>query len=299
MSFETEAAEYRKLVDENIIGLIPEVDKKSNTLFEAMKYTLKGGGKRLRSILLLTTCDLVGGDEMQALPYACAVEYIHNYSLIHDDLPAIDNDDLRRGKASTHVVFGEAMAILAGDGLLNSAFEVMLRDMNFYFDKPDLLKRRIKAANEIAKCAGVRSMIAGQVADIEAEDKAVSPELLDYIHINKTAALIQASVLAGAYLGGANAETIENLSIYGENLGLAFQIADDILDVTGDESELGKHVGKDIAAKKATYPALHGLENSHERLNELTEIAAGAAERVGLNAEVLVEHARALAKRKK
>ena len=201
---------------------------------------MRAGGKRLRPVLLLAACEFAGGDINRALPYACAIEYIHTYSLIHDDMPEMDNDDLRRGMPTNHKMFGNAMALLAGDGLLSTAFEVMHKDELLYFDDSAKLKRRIRATYEISKYCGCRGMVAGQVADIEAEGKQCSKEMLDYIHINKTAALIMAAVRAGAHLGGADDQMMEALTLYAENLGLAFQIVDDILDVVGDEATLGK-----------------------------------------------------------
>ncbi|MDR2162345.1 MAG: polyprenyl synthetase family protein [Clostridiales Family XIII bacterium] len=285
------------LVNENIGGLLPEVDVNSASLAESMRYSLNAGGKRVRPVLLLAACELAGGDTMEAIPYACAVEYIHTYSLIHDDLPAMDDDDMRRGMPTNHKVYGEAAAILAGDGLLSSAFEVMYTDMLMYFDRPAMLKRRARAAYEICKASGPRGMIAGQVADIEAENKGVSPELLEYIQVNKTAALIRASVLAGGYIGGADAELIDSLSVYGENLGLAFQIADDILDVTGDEYELGKAIGGDERQRKATYPSIHGMEESRAKLSALTRKAIEGISSYDRNSDFFTEIARGLAGR--
>ena len=250
---------YKSIVEEHLLDFIPEIDHKSITIYESMKYSLTAGGKRLRPVLLLAACEFAGGDINNAIPYACAIEYIHTYSLIHDDMPEMDNDDLRRGVPTNHKVFGEAMALLAGDGLLSTAFEVMHRDELLYLDEDIRLKRRIRAAYEISKYAGCRGMVAGQVADIEAEGKQCSREMLDYIHINKTAALIMASVRAGAQLGGADDKMLESLTNYAENLGLAFQIVDDILDVVGDEATLGKKTGVDLENNKSTYPALYGL----------------------------------------
>jgi geranylgeranyl diphosphate synthase type II len=293
--------EYRRLkylIDENLDGFLPDVDCKSETLGESIRYSLDAGGKRIRPVLLLAACELAGGDTKVALPYAAAIEFIHTYSLIHDDLPAMDNYDLRRGKPTNHKIYGDAVAILAGDGLLSSAFEVMSFDLLLYFDNPDELKRRIRALYEIAKGAGVRGMVGGQLADIEAEEKSVSASVLDYIHLNKTAALIRASVLAGAYIGGADTALIDRLSVYGENLGLAFQILDDILDVTSTEEVLGKNVGQDSELAKATYVSLHGTESSRVRLEELTNAAIHAispySER---NTEFFIDIARALSKR--
>ena len=292
--------EYRRhkyLVEEHLLDFLPDIDQKSILLYDSIRYSLKSEGKRIRPVLLLAACELAGGDPMAALPYACALEYIHNYSLIHDDLPAIDNDDLRRGWATNHTVFGEAMAILAGDGLLSAAFEAMNKDMLLYFDAPDALKQRVRAAYEISKGCGCRGMVAGQVTDIEAESKSVSPELLDYIHINKTAALIASGIIAGAYIGGADSDLIKRMEIYGENVGLAFQIVDDLLDVIGDEAEMGKHAGNDDAHSKATYPALHGIDASRRRLEELTDTAIGAMQPCEAKGEFFIEMARALAKR--
>lgn len=265
--------EYKEIVDKHILDFLPEVDHKSITLFESMKYSLTAGGKRLRPILLLASCEFCGGDLKAAIPYACAMEYIHTYSLIHDDLPAMDDDELRRGLPTNHVAFGEAMAILAGDGLLTSAFEAMNKDMLLYFDSPDMLKKRIRAIYEMSKGAGCRGMVAGQVADIESENKQCSKEMLDYIHLNKTAALIIAAVRAGAYLGGADEQQLRDLTGYSENLGLAFQVADDILDICGDEAKMGKKAGKDLEKNKATFPCLYGIDRCKQYLMELTENA--------------------------
>lgn len=269
---------YKDLVELHILDFLPEVDHKSITVYEAMKYSLSAGGKRLRPSLLLASCEFAGGDINNAIPYACAAEYIHTYSLIHDDLPAMDNDDIRRGLPTNHKVYGEATAILAGDGLLTSAFEAMNKDMLLYFDSDIQLKRRVKASYELAKGAGCRGMVAGQIADIEAENKQCSREMIDYININKTAALIVASIRAGAHLGGANEKMLRDLTDYAEFLGLAFQIKDDILDVTGVETDMGKKSGGDKNKNKSTYPGCYGLEASINRLKELTENAITALE---------------------
>ncbi|MGI6735844.1 MAG: polyprenyl synthetase family protein [Anaerovoracaceae bacterium] len=266
-------AEYAEIIEEHLSDFLPDIDHKSITVYESMKYSLTAGGKRLRPCLLLAACEFCGGDIKSALPYACAIEYIHTYSLIHDDLPCMDNDELRRGQPTNHIVYGEAIATLAGDGLLNSAFEAMSRDMLLYFDDQEALNRRVSACYEIAKGAGCGGMLAGQVADIENEGRSCSGEMLDYIHLNKTGALIQAAVRAGAQLGGADAETMDHLTDYAENLGLAFQITDDLLDIEGDEAVMGKKAGVDAAHDKATYPALYGLEASRRRLDELTDCA--------------------------
>ncbi|MBQ0079594.1 MAG: polyprenyl synthetase family protein [Eubacterium sp.] len=279
------------------MDLVPDVDHKSITLYEAMKYSVMAGGKRLRPVLLLAACDFCGGKVEEAIPYACAIEYIHTYSLIHDDLPCMDDDDLRRGMPTNHKVYGEATATLAGDGLLNTSFEIMYSDMMYYFDNPDELKRRVRAAYEIAKGAGIRGMIAGQIADMEAENQQCSPEMLDFIHLNKTTALIVAAVRAGAMLGGADRDTLKKLTSYAENLGLAFQICDDILDVEGEAALLGKNTGMDLERGKATYPSMHGLEESKARLEELTNNAIEAISEYYDNAEVFAKLAKDLAVR--
>lgn len=289
--------DYKELIEQHLMDFIPEVDHKSITLYEAMKYSLTAGGKRIRPVLLLAACDFCGGNVEEALPYACALEYIHTYSLIHDDLPCMDDDDLRRGLPTNHVVYGEAMAVLAGDGLQSAAFEAMNRDMILYFDNADALKKRVKASYEISKGAGCRGIVAGQVADMEAMDKSSSKEMLDYIHLSKTAALIVAAVRAGAYLGNPDSETLENLTTFAESLGLAFQIRDDILDVEGQEEEMGKKAGMDYINKKATYPTLHGIEASRKRLQELTDTAIDALLQYYDNAEVFTKLANQLAVR--
>ncbi|NLD20340.1 MAG: polyprenyl synthetase family protein [Clostridiales bacterium] len=291
--------EYKEIIEEHLMDFIPDVDHKSITLYDAMRYSLLTGGKRIRPVLLLAACDFCCGKIEEALPYACAIEYIHNYSLIHDDLPCMDNDDLRRGQPTNHKVFGEAMATLAGDGLQSAAFETMNKDMFLYFDDPTGLKKRINASYEISKGAGCRGMVAGQVADMEAEDKNCSGEMLDYIHITKTAALIVAAVRAGAHLGGADDDLLSKLTIYAENLGLAFQICDDILDVEGKEEEMGKRSGMDDINKKATYPAIYGIDKSKERLNQLTDKAIDALSEFYDNAEVFTKLAKELAVRGK
>lgn len=291
--------EYKALIDEHLMDFIPNIDNKSISLYESMKYSLTAGGKRVRPVLLLAACEFAGGNVKEAVPYACAVEYIHTYSLIHDDLPAMDNDDLRRGLPTNHKVYGEALAMLAGDGLLNCAFEAITKDMLLYLDSPDKIKKRIKAANEIAKGAGCRGMIAGQVSDIEAENAPASNELLEYIHLNKTGALFTAAIKAGLYLGNGTPEMINDFTKYGENLGLAFQIADDILDVVGTTEELGKEAGSDEKQHKNTYISINGLEAAQKRLEELTSNALSSIEYYYDNAEFFNNLVMDLAKRTK
>ncbi|MBR1990137.1 MAG: polyprenyl synthetase family protein [Firmicutes bacterium] len=291
--------DYKKIIDEHLLDFIPNIDNKSITLYESMKYSLVAGGKRLRPVLLLAACDFAGGDIYEAVPYACAMEYIHTYSLIHDDLPAMDNDDLRRGLPTNHKVYGEAMAILAGDGLLTTAFEAIYKDMMLYFDEPDKMVKRVKAANEIAKGAGCRGMVAGQVSDIEGEGADFSNEMLEYIHINKTGALIRSSIKAGLYLGNPTSYMLDNLDHYAENLGLAYQIADDILDEVGDPSELGKATGSDKKKDKNTYTSINGLEAAYKRLDQLTDSAVEAIAPYYDNAEFFRDLVLQLKRRKK
>ena len=276
----------RKLVDEHILDFIPNIDPKSKTLYESMKYSLTAGGKRIRPALILAAVELCHEDASQALAFACAAEYIQTYSLIHDDLPAMDDDDLRRGVPTNHKVYGEGIAVLAGDGLLSAAYEVMFKNMLMYLDDPDALNRRVRAAYAITKGTGVRGMIAGQVADLESENKECSAEMLDFIHDNKTAAFITACVLAGGYLGGADSAMMEDLRVYGNNLGLAFQVVDDILDVIGDVKEMGKSTGQDAEMGKNTYISIYGIEKSKERARELLAKARGAMEKYYDEAEV-------------
>lgn len=284
--------EYMRLkdmVEDNLLSCLPEIDIKSKTLRDSMEYSLTSGGKRIRSVLMLAACKLCGENPEPMIPYACAIEYIQTYSLIHDDHPCMDNDDYRRGKLTNHKVFGDGIAMLAGDGLLSSAHEVMTRDMLLYLDKPELLKRRVRAAYEIGRGTGVRGMVAGQTADLENEHKEITEEILSFIHMNKTAAFIKASVMAGAYLGGADENTLENIRVYGESLGLAFQIVDDIMDVIGTKESRGKDVGGDAEAEKATYPALFGIEKSMAYAHELLGKARNSISEYGEDASVLFD----------
>lgn len=273
----------KELVDKALEKyLAPEKDYPQRIL-ESMRYSLFSGGKRLRPILVLASGQAVGGEEKRLLPFACAVELIHTYSLIHDDLPSMDNDDYRRGRLTNHKVFGEAMAILAGDGLLTLAFEIMtepgLDDV-----KPML---RLKAIYEIASAAGAGGMVGGQAVDIISEGTEVGKDGVNYIHRKKTGALIRASVLAGGFLGEGNKEEIEALSLYGEKIGLAFQIIDDILDIEGERELLGKDTGKDEDNNKATYPAVYGLKESKKKAAKLIKEATQALELFGEKAYIL------------
>lgn len=265
MDFISELKKRSDFIEEEIYSYLPAEEGYQKTLFSAMNYSYKAGGKRLRPILIMESYRLCGGKGSDYLPYAAAIEMIHTYSLIHDDLPALDNDDLRRGKKTNHKVFGEAMAILAGDGLLNYAYEVIL---GHALTSSDHLSA-IKACKVIADGAGIYGMVGGQVVDVESESRDIDLDCLNFIHLNKTAAIIVACMKAGAYLAGADDCKVEKLEAFGRNLGLAFQIADDILDIEGDEKLLGKHIGSDIENDKATYPHILGMERSKEISRDL------------------------------
>lgn len=289
---------YRALVEDNLLDFLPEMDQHNESLKESMEYSLTTGGKRIRPILLLAAAEFAGCDINLALPYAIALEYIHTYSLIHDDLPCMDDDELRRGKPTNHVVFGEDMAVLAGDGLLTSASEIMMRDMLLYLDDPEKLKSRIRAAYEIIKGAGIRGMVAGQVADIDSAGMKCSKEYIEYIHINKTAALIVSALRAGVFLGRGNSEMLDSLTAYGEAIGLGFQISDDLLDIYGDTGKTGKCQGRDEAKSKCTFPLLFGVEASEDRLKSLTDKALEAVSQYYDEAEFFTEFALSLKERK-
>jgi geranylgeranyl diphosphate synthase type II len=256
-----------QLVDAALERLLPAANTPPPSIHEAMRYSVFAGGKRIRPILCLEAARIFTSDVTPALHPACAIEFIHTYSLIHDDLPALDNDDLRRGKPTCHKKFGEAIAVLAGDALLTRAFETIGATPV----SPDL---RVKILTEIAACAGtINGMVGGQVADLEAEGKGVGPETLEYIHRSKTAALIRASITAGAICAGAPEEDVARLRHFGETIGWAFQVTDDILDVEESSAALGKTAGKDIVQQKATYPSVFGLERSHQIANDLASQA--------------------------
>ncbi len=235
-----------------------------DTIYEAMRYSLLAGGKRLRPILCLASCEAVGGSVDLAMPTACAMEMIHTMSLIHDDLPAMDDDDYRRGKLTNHKVYGEDIAILAGDGLLAYAFEyIATQTQGVSAD------RVLKVIAHLAKAVGADGLVGGQVVDLESEGKDISVETLTYIHNHKTGALLETCVVSGGILAGASEREIEKLSQFARNIGLAFQIIDDILDITATQAELGKTAGKDLEAQKATYPKLWGLEESKRQADKL------------------------------
>jgi geranylgeranyl diphosphate synthase, type II len=255
--------EDRLAVDAALNRLMPAETAQPASIHTAMRYSVFAGGKRMRPILCLETARIFVADVAPSLHPACALEFIHTYSLIHDDLPALDNDDLRRGKPTCHKKFGEALAILAGDALLTLAFETI-------GGTPVPADRRAAILSEVAGAAGtVNGMVGGQVADIEAERKPADEKMLEYIHRSKTAALIRASVTTGALCAGASPDDVARLRRFGETIGWAFQVTDDILDVEESSAALGKTAGKDFAQQKATYPSVYGLERSHQIANEL------------------------------
>ena len=265
--------------------------KPSNSLHKAIRHSLLDGGKRIRPILSIAAFEAVGGKGDHILPFACALEMIHTYSLIHDDLPAMDNDDYRRGKPTCHKMFGEAIGILAGDGLLTEAFKLMTNRSSWDGSSNDKALI-LDVVHEIAQSAGISGMVGGQVADIESEGKEVDLPLLQYIHTHKTGAMILASIRVGARLGGASGETLRAFTRYAERIGLAFQIIDDILNVEGKAIALGKSTGTDLSRGKATYPSLLGLEESKRRATELVQLAVESLNPYGPGAEPLREIAR-------
>jgi geranylgeranyl diphosphate synthase type II len=285
--------EDRLAVDAQLERLLPGDSVKPPSIHQAMRYSVFAGGKRIRPILCLETARIFEAHAKAALYPGCAIEFIHTYSLIHDDLPALDNDDLRRGKPTSHKKFGEATAILAGDGLLTLAFETVAA-------APVSPERRVAMVAEIAAAAGtVNGMVGGQVADLESEGKKVGPETLEYIHRSKTAALIRASVTSGALCAGAPAEDVARLRRFAETIGWAFQVTDDILDVEESSAALGKTAGKDVAQQKATYPAVFGLERSHEIAEELSSKAIAELQVYGARADNLRTIAEYLVVRRK
>lgn len=276
--------EHLSRVDRLLDACLPKEDTLPASLHKAMRYSVFAGGKRIRPILMIAACEAVGGDAAKVLPAACAMEMVHAYSLIHDDLPAMDDDDFRRGRPTNHKVFGEANAILAGDALLTEAF-ILLSNPESNRGVP--AETLLRVIHLIGRCAGSLGMVAGQVVDMESEGTEVDLPTLEYIHTHKTGALILASIQTGALLGGGSEEALAALTRYGEASGLAFQLTDDILDVVGDQEVLGKDVGSDEARGKATYVALLGLEGARLRARELRDLAVAALAPLGRRAEPL------------
>jgi geranylgeranyl diphosphate synthase type II len=258
------------------------------SLHEAIRYSLSAGGKRIRPILSISACEAAGGRCEAVLPFACAVEMIHTYSLIHDDLPAIDNDDFRRGRPSCHKMFGEAMAVLAGDALLTEAFHLMT-NRSFREGSAENPELVLDLVHEVAQAAGISGMVGGQVLDVESTGKEIDLPTLQYIHTHKTGAMILVSIRIGARLGGSTGDSLKAFTRYGERIGFAFQVVDDILDVEGKAEVLGKTPGSDLSKGKITYPSFVGLDESKKRASEMVSSAIQALDVFGAEADPLRE----------
>ena len=285
--------ERSALVEKQLVKELNERDPLNKTLCESMKYSLMAGGKRLRPIMLMAAADAVGAKGTDYLTTACALEMIHTYSLIHDDLPAMDDDDYRRGKLTNHKVYGAGMATLAGDALLTLAFEVMLRQQGVSAET------LVQVVREISQAAGPDGMGGGQALDLESEGKQISMETMKKIHLGKTGALFRAAIRSGAILGGASEDELQALTVYADNFGLAFQITDDILDVIGDEKVIGKPVGSDEKNHKSTYVTLTSLEEAQRLAQEAVDTAVDALKIFGEEADFLRELVAYLMKRNK
>jgi geranylgeranyl diphosphate synthase type II len=290
MDFKVELNSRLELVENRLHELLeprmPEI------IYEAMGYSVFAGGKRLRPILVMAACSACGGDESEALDFACALEMIHTYSLIHDDLPALDNDDYRRGKLTNHKQFGDGIALLAGDGLLTLAFETMLKAA---VERGE--QRFTRAAETIARLSGSQGMLVGQVVDVVSEGKQIDSSMLDYIHNNKTGGLIKAALIAGGYIGGADEATLSLLEVIGADMGLAFQIKDDILDVTSTTEVLGKPVFSDEKNHKVTYVSMYGMDKAQSDYELLSKRAVDNIICLGDRASFLAEYAKRLINR--
>ena len=296
MELKAYLGEKRAVVEEALRGVFPEPEGPSAEIISAMGYSLFAGGKRLRPILCMAGAEAVGGEAQDVLPVACAIELIHTYSLIHDDLPVMDDDDMRRGKPTSHKVFGEAVALLAGDGLLTKAFHVMAGADFEHRVRPDAL---LTVIGLIAQAAGYEGMVGGQVVDIQSEGQEVDSSIVQFIHTHKTAALIAASVVSGAILVGGEEDQVSALTLYGQNIGLAFQVSDDILDIEGNSQALGKNVGSDERQAKTTYPAVLGLSRSKEIQRELVDRAIEFLDLFDQRSDPLREIARYIIARKR
>ncbi len=283
-----------KFIDAHLERLLPPKEQYPPVIHESMHYSVFAGGKRLRPVLTVATGEMLGANQDDLIPFACAVELIHCYSLVHDDLPALDNDDLRRGKPTNHKVFGEANAILAGDALLNRAYEIMLEhglkgnlDSGIY----------LRAAREISNAIGTGGMIGGQVVDLQVEGQEIEEDILLYIHNNKTGALLKACVKSGAVLAKAQESDIKRMERFAEHVGLGFQIVDDILDVTSTQEKLGKETGKDEVIEKATFPRIYGLNESRKKAEKMLQKALDELNCYDESADILRELARYLINR--
>jgi geranylgeranyl diphosphate synthase type II len=286
----------RRLVEDALARALPAESAWPATIHRAVRYSLFAGGKRLRPLLALAAGETVGGAPEEVLPLAVAVEMVHTYSLIHDDLPCMDDDDLRRGKPTSHKVFGEAIAVLAGDALLTRAFH-LLAEVPTHWDG-ERLRRRVRALAILGEAAGTTGLIGGQVEDLESEGKDVAPAALERLHRAKTGALLRACVHGGAVLGGADAEDLARLERYAAAVGLAFQVVDDVLDATEGAVQLGKTAGKDQAAHKATYVRVHGMEAARRMATDLLAQAEDALAEMGPRADLLRELARMIVRRR-
>lgn len=282
-----------KEIDGYLQKSLPQQSEYPSEIFEAMRYSIFAGGKRLRPVLLLSACEALGGETEKAVDFACAIEMIHTYSLIHDDLPAMDNDDYRRGRLTSHKKFGEATAILAGDGLLHHAFEIMANAC-----VKDCSIQTVKAMQAIAHGAGVYGMLSGQVVDVLSEGKQIDEQTMYFIHKNKTAAMLQGALKAGAILAGATQQQVEIMEQAGEKIGVAFQIADDILDITSTLEELGKPVHSDEKNEKNTYVTMYGIEKSQQMVETLSQQAISLFQTLGEKADFLIELTKYLIDRK-
>ena len=286
--------EYTELINSYILGMLPECNYGESVVCDAMKYSIKNGGKRIRPVLTLEFCRICGGDVFNALPFACAVEMIHTYSLIHDDLPCMDNDDMRRGKPSCHIRYGEDFALLAGDGLLTHAFNVICSS-SVSEERPEVADKAVKVLSELS---GVLGMIGGQVIDLKSEGKSVGLDVLSKMDELKTGALIKASCVLGVICGGGDSDKYKAAETFAEKIGHAFQIVDDILDVTADEKELGKPVGSDKESNKSTYVSLLGVEESQKLADDLTNKALECLDVFNSDTSFLKDLALKLASRK-
>ena len=296
MVFKDELEKYKNIVDNELQKYLEKKECPEKILNESMEYSLMAGGKRLRPILVIATYELFEQNIEKCLPYAVAIEMVHNFSLIHDDLPGVDNDDFRHGKPTNHKKYNEATAILAGDGLLNNAYIVLSKDLENTEDLEEL-KTKIKLFNEFS--LAIDRMIAGEYVDTEYEGKEISENYLEYIHLNKTGALLTLSVRMGAILANVDKKTLEDLTNYASKIGLAFQIKDDILSEEGNEEVLGKPVGNDKKLGKCTYVSKYGLDGAKEKLRKITEEAIDIITTYGERAEFLKELAIYIANRNK
>ncbi|MDD2850421.1 MAG: polyprenyl synthetase family protein [Desulfuromonadaceae bacterium] len=296
MDLKSYLVEQRSCIDAALELFLPNETDLPHSIHKAMRYSVFAGGKRVRPILMLAACQAVGGETGRVLPAACAMEMIHTYSLIHDDLPAMDNDDFRRGNPTNHKVFGEAIAVLAGDALLTEAFKLVSDPRHTGGCDPAAL---LAVIHEIAACAGSCGMVGGQVIDMESEGRHdIDLATVQYIHTHKTGALIKASVVSGAILGGAAGHQLAAITRYGEAAGLAFQIADDILDIVGTTEEIGKDTGSDEARGKATYPAVMGLASAKNEAQAMMDEALRSLECFGAEADRLRDIARYIVQRR-